>query len=120
MVPGHFKERFLKAGADAWYKGNLDALDDVDDPDIIIHQPPIPDMIGRDAHKQYIAGARQAFSHYRQDWADVIVEGDTMAARYTAHMKHTGPSHHDSRPPDRQGTYRVCGHVIPHQERQDH
>jgi predicted ester cyclase len=92
MVPADFKERFLKAKAEAWYKGNLDALDDVDDPAIVIHQPPTPDMVGREAHKQYIAGTRQAFSDYRQEWADVITEGGIMAARYIAHMKHTGPS----------------------------
>jgi predicted ester cyclase len=87
-----FKARFIKAEEEAWYKGNLDALDDVDDPDIVIHMSGAPDSFGREAHKQYIAGSRQAFSDYRQEWADVILEGDTMAARYTAHMKHTGPS----------------------------
>jgi predicted ester cyclase len=87
-----FKARFVKAQAEAWYKGNLDALDDVDDPDIVVHMIGYPDFLGREGHKQYIAGARKAFSDYRQEWADLILEGDTMAARYTAQMKHTGPS----------------------------
>ena len=57
-----FKARFVKAQAEAWYKGNLDALDDVDDSDIVVHMIGYPDFLGREGHKQYIAGARKAFS----------------------------------------------------------
>jgi predicted ester cyclase len=92
MASADFKARFVKAEAEAWYKGNLDALDDVDDPNIVIHMIGAPGLFGREAHKQYIAEARQAFSDYQQEWSDMVVEGDTMAALYTAHMKHTGPN----------------------------
>ena len=85
-----FKDRFVKAENEAWYRGNVDALDEVDDPNIVIHMPPNPDLVGREAHKQLILGARQAFSDYQHEWKDFIGEGDIVAVRYIAHMKHTG------------------------------
>jgi predicted ester cyclase len=92
MANEDFKARFVKAEEEAWYRGNLDALDDVDDPNIVIHMIGAPGLFGREAHKQFIAEGRQAFSDYQQEWTDVVIEGDTMAALYTAHMRHTGPS----------------------------
>ena len=58
-----FAEKFIKAEDEAWLKGNVDALDDVEHSDVVYHlTPPMPDVVGREAHKQFIVAARKAFS----------------------------------------------------------
>ncbi len=76
-------EKFVKAEEEAWIKGNVDALDEVEDPNIVIHGVGMPDIVGRDAHKQFIAGARQAFANVRHEFLDITGSGDIAAFRYT-------------------------------------
>jgi predicted ester cyclase len=71
-------------------RGNLDALDEVYAPSSIIHRPPFPDIKGLEAYKQYIITAREAYTNIQIEWEEMIGEGNTMACRYTARVKHTG------------------------------
>jgi hypothetical protein len=89
-----FKDRFLKAENEAW-KGNVGALEEIDDPNVIIHEcvHPIgmlPDLIGVEAHKQYILGAIRAVSNPKQEWLDFIEQGDTAAVHYKSSGNMTG------------------------------
>jgi predicted ester cyclase len=77
-------EKFVKAEEEAWIKGNVDALDEVEDPNIVIHGVGgMPDIVGRDGHKQFITGARQAFAGVRHEFLDITGSGDIAAFRYT-------------------------------------
>ena len=49
-----FKAKYRWAVEEAYYKGNVDALDKLYVPDVIIHQPPFSDIKGLGAYKQYI------------------------------------------------------------------
>jgi steroid delta-isomerase-like uncharacterized protein len=80
------------AGKEAWYKGNLDALDEVYAQDMISRRPPFPDIVGLPAVKQFIAGGRQGYSDIQADYEEFIAEGSSIAYRYTMRMKHTGVS----------------------------
>lgn len=71
-------------------KGNADALDQIHDPDIVIHLYPFPDVKGLQAEKQSRLSAWKGFSDVHTDWEETISEGDTLVARYTVHVKHTG------------------------------
>jgi predicted ester cyclase len=71
-------------------KGNADGLDQVHDPDIVIHLYPFPDIKGLQTEKQSRIAAWQGFSDIHTDWEEMISEGDTIVARYTVHVKHTG------------------------------
>ncbi|MBN1375025.1 MAG: ester cyclase [Dehalococcoidia bacterium] len=71
-------------------KGNADALDQVHDPDIVCHLYPFEDIKGLQIEKQSRLAAWQGFSDIHTDWEEMISQDDTIAARYTVHVKHTG------------------------------
>ena len=86
------KAKYTWGMEEAYYRGNVDALDKLYAPDAIIHQSPFPDIKGLGAYKQYILEARQAYTDIRFDWEEMIGEGSTIALRATWHMRHTGVS----------------------------
>jgi hypothetical protein len=49
-----FAEKYFKAEHEAWFKGNFKPLEELDDPNMVIHMPPLPDMVGSEVHKQQI------------------------------------------------------------------
>jgi predicted ester cyclase len=87
-----FKAKYRWAVEEAYYKGNVDAMDELYIPDGIIHRHPFPDIKGLEAYKQYILAAREGFTNIRFDFEEMIGEGNTMAFRCTWRMKHTGVS----------------------------
>ncbi len=85
-----FAEKLIKAEDEAW-KGNCDALEKLEDPNVVYHlQPPSPDMVGWEAHKQYFIGARMALSDINQEWQYLTGEGNLFALSYKAHYISTG------------------------------
>jgi len=87
-----FKARYRRALEEAYYEGNLDPLDDLYDPDVVIHRTPFPDIRGLAAYKQQVLAAREAYTDIHFDWEEMVGEGDTVALRSTWRMKHTGVS----------------------------
>lgn len=75
-----------------WNKGNLDVADEVDAADYVYHNSPFPDIVGREAFKQYVAGARIALPDLHVTADEIIVEGNTTVTRYTWRGTHTGQS----------------------------
>jgi predicted ester cyclase len=80
------------ANEEAWYKGNVDAFDEVYAADYVWHRPPFPDVSGLEALKQSTADTRLAYSDRQVTFAEWIAEGDAIAYRLTLRMKHTGVS----------------------------
>jgi predicted ester cyclase len=99
MALEEFKDKYRGAVEEAYYKGNVDAMDKLYVPDVIIHQPPFPDINGLGAYKQHILDARQAYTDIHFEWEEMIGEGNTMAFRSSWHMKHTGVSQKIPVPP---------------------
>ena len=91
MSNEELKAKLRRAGEEAW-KGNLDALDKVYAADYVYHRPPLPDLEGLEAAKQYIADARVAYSDIQVTYDEMIHEGNTTAYRWTWWAKHTGQS----------------------------
>jgi len=90
-------------------KGNVDALDQVHSPSIVYHLYPFPDNSGLQVEKQGRLAAWKGFSDIRVDWEEMISEGDTIAARYTVHAKHTGVNpQFPVRPTDKDVVLRGC------------
>jgi predicted ester cyclase len=92
MALEEFKAKYRGAVEEAYYKGNVDVMNELYVPDVIIHQPPFPDMNGLEAYKHHILDARQAYSDIQFEWEEMIGEGNTMAFRASWRMKHTGVS----------------------------
>ena len=77
---------------EAWNKGNLDALDEAYAADFVQHPPPFPDIVGLEAFKQSIANTRSVYSDIQLTIDEIIIEGDTIATRWTWQGTHTGQS----------------------------
>ena len=92
MSHEEIKAKIRWSGEEAWYNGNVDALDEVYATDYVYHRPPLPDIVGLEGLKQKIADVRTAYSDIQADYEEMIGEGDTIAYRWTLCMKHTGQS----------------------------
>ena len=77
-----FAEKFIKAEDEAWQNGNFDDLEALEDPGIVYHVSPLPDMVGWEAHKQYIQTNRQIISGIQQNWKYLAGEGNLFALSY--------------------------------------
>ena len=86
-----FVKKFGKAEEEAWIKGNVNALDEVENTDVVYHlTPPIPDVVGREPHKQFIAMARQAYSNIKFEFKYLTSDGDLVGLLYNHRMNFTG------------------------------
>jgi hypothetical protein len=82
MNTKEFAEKFIKAEDEAWHTGNCDTLQKLEDPEVVYHIPPMPDVIGWQAHKQYILGNRQATSDLHQNWEYITGDGNVFSLSY--------------------------------------
>ncbi|MEW6300903.1 MAG: ester cyclase [Thermodesulfobacteriota bacterium] len=72
-------------------KGNLEAIPDLVAPNIVFRGPYTPQPVqGIDAFKELIAMLHAAFADFHIIEEDMIVEGDTVASRWTASGTHKG------------------------------
>ena len=92
MARKELKRKIQWAGEEAWYNGNVDALDEIYAADYVWHRPPFPDIVGLVAAKESIAATRVAYSDIQTDYEEMVAEGDSLAYRWTLRMKHTGTS----------------------------
>jgi len=73
-----------------WDKGNLKTADEILSKDFIDHDPVAGQLPGLNGYKQMVMDFRNAFPDLRVKNDDVIVEGDKIVVRWTAHGKHSG------------------------------
>ena len=102
--------KFRWALDEAWYKGNVDALDEVYAAECVNYQPPFPILNGLEAIKQAIASIRPAYSDIQITYHEWIAEGNAIAFRATMNMRHTGQSPTFPIPPTgKELTLQTCG-----------
>jgi predicted ester cyclase len=85
-----FKARFAKAMFEAYGKGNVDALDEINDPEIFIHFRGMPDIVGVAAHKNYMRESLKGVSEVLFTYPEWVFEGNRVAVRFIETWKHTG------------------------------
>lgn len=78
--------RFFEEGPS---KGNLSAADELLSPDFAMHVP-LPASPGVKGINEVITACREAFEHLNVTVEDMIAEGNTVAARFTARGVHKG------------------------------
>jgi len=76
-----FGGKYIKAQKEAW-KGNFDDLEAIESPDVIFHVGPLGEMVGWEAHKQYIQSNSQATSDLHQDFKYLAGDGNLFAISY--------------------------------------
>ena len=67
---------FIEAEKQAFKQGNFDALNAIQDPDVVYHWGGGRDMAGREAHQQDILEYRKRTSKHIQEWNYVAGDGD--------------------------------------------
>jgi ketosteroid isomerase-like protein len=79
----------LKAAHEAYIeKVDINTLTVIYAPDVVVHIPPLPDIKGLEADIQSGDKAHQGFSDRRIDWEQTLVQGDTIALRFSTFDKH--------------------------------
>ena len=77
-----FADRYIAAQKDAWQNGNFGVLEELEDENVIFHQE--VDVVGREAHKNYIVMASQSVSELHQDWEYLTGAENIYALSYKA------------------------------------
>ena len=86
-----FAEKFFKAEDEAWYKGDFLHLKELEDPNVVYHlYPPLPDMVGHEAHVRDITNRRQAVSDYKQEWQFLTGDKNLYALSLKSSFRITG------------------------------
>jgi len=76
---------------DVMDQGNLDALDEIADPNIIHHPGAFPDVQGVDAVKKVVTGLRAVFPDMSVTVDDAFVDGDVVVVRWSGTGTQNGP-----------------------------
>lgn len=80
-------------------QGNFNAFDELVAPTHIRHQPPFPDLVGREAIKTYLADVRASYPDCHFTVNQILVEGEWDAIHWTLEGTHTGLSPTTGTPP---------------------
>ena len=75
---------------EVWNNGDLDALDRVFTPDVVVHTGPSARSRGSDVFRDVIAQWQSAFSGLHHDIDDVVEVSDTVVVRWHGSGTHTG------------------------------
>jgi hypothetical protein len=74
-------QKFSAAMNDLFATGNVNALDEIADPDIVVHTAGMPDM-GLEEYTMFNAQCREIFPNYHSEVLDIVASGDTAAIRH--------------------------------------
>ena len=92
MVTKDFMTKASSVMEEVMSQGHVEAIEQIDDKDAVVHQYPFPDTKGIENIERNLESMTRGFSDRRFEWQEMISEGNTWAARYTMRMKHTGNS----------------------------
>jgi ketosteroid isomerase-like protein len=78
-------EKYFAAEHDAFLKGDFNALSKVEDPNVVWHMgPPMGDIAGHEAHKQYILSGRKAAADMKVEFKYLAGDGNLFACSFTS------------------------------------
>lgn len=86
----HYKSQLREAIVRIWEEGDLSYIDENFADDYLLHELSQEDIIGPEGFKEYVRMFRTAFPDLEGELTDIIVEGDTAAARYSFRGTHEG------------------------------
>ena len=79
-----------KAWEDATNNGNVDALDEVYDQNVVRHLPSAPDVVGLDTLKRGVLNNRLTSPDVKYTCEEMLVDGDNTAFRFKIEGTNTG------------------------------
>jgi predicted ester cyclase len=99
MTPEELKAKARRFIEEAWNKGNWDVFEEHVAADYVRHQPPYPDIVGREAYKKYVQEVRSSYRDWRIHLNGIIAEGETVVGWGTCGGTQTGRSPTSGAPP---------------------
>ena len=77
---------------EVWHKGDLAVIDEIYDADYVFHGPPSTHVVlrGPEGYKQVVTLYRTAFPDAHFTIEEMVVEGDSIALRWTFRGTHKG------------------------------
>lgn len=84
------KAIYHRLNDEAWNEGNLDLIDDLVSPDLVLHNPDGTESSYED-YKNAAVSTRAVYPDFHYTTDHIIAEGDTVAAHWTFRGTHTGP-----------------------------
>ena len=79
-----FAEKFIEAEEAAFQRGEFEALEELEDPNVVYHMVERGDIVGHEAHKQDIMVTRQVVSDFKQTFDYVTGDGSVFVIAYTS------------------------------------
>lgn len=87
-------EQFREHTEAAWNRGEVDSVDDLFAPDVVVHDAQSGETYdGRDAFKEWISAVRTAFPDFAVDMAETmfLVDEDHVVSQWVVRGTHEGP-----------------------------
>ena len=85
-----FAKNFIEAEAEAFHKGNFEPLSRIENPNIVYHMPPLPDMVGHKATSRTLRGRLRQYQILTQEWKYLAGDGNIFALSYKSGGRVTG------------------------------
>jgi RNase P/RNase MRP subunit p29 len=84
-----FAQAFVEAEHQAIQQDSYDALEQIEAPGMVFHLPPAPDLVGFEAHKQYLVSSKGVVSGFEQEWEYIVGDGDVAVLSVKQQMTFT-------------------------------
>ena len=84
------KKNIRKIYEEAYNKGNLDILDDILDGNYLRHQPPMKNVQGLGAYKDFIIEVLGAYSNFEMVVEEILTDGNKTVTQLKLTGKNTG------------------------------
>jgi steroid delta-isomerase-like uncharacterized protein len=83
-------KQVIRRWLEAWNTNDLDAAEGLLQDDYVRHDSNLPDIVGPQAERQFVATALVAFPDLRFEAQHLVAEGDLVVSRLTAQGTHRG------------------------------
>lgn len=98
-MSGDLKQNMKRLIDEAYNNGNYDVLDELVDPGYLRYQPPMKKVQGLANYRAFIEEVRGAYSNFRMDVEEILMDGNKTVTRLVLSGKHTGKTPTIQAPP---------------------
>lgn len=98
-MSGDPKQNMRRLIEEAYNKGNFDVLDELIDPGYLRYQPPMKKVEGLGDYRTFINEVRDAYSNFRMEIEEILMDGNKTVTRLVLTGKHTGKTPTIQAPP---------------------
>lgn len=84
------KATVRRAIEEGWNQGHVAVFDELNAPNLIYHDPGVPNVRTSEDYKRWVTESRRAFPDLHITIEDLVAEGDQVAMRWTFRGTHTG------------------------------